>query len=315
MSVQGHCTLIHKKAERNAEHLNCHEGFPTERVICDAGSQGSVNLIITSAEDRASMNIRARLLESPGWTETGSFEDHPVMEKGDFSMIQIDRIHLEEDRLDERAQKTLGKDFDVMIYASRHKAASEIPTLTVHPVGNYSAAEFGGLPGTLCRAHGGFMTSALRALAREAQDMEFKISFETTHHGPFLEKVPAFFIEIGSSESFWEREDAAQAIAKSIMQVKDDGFPILLCVGGGHYAPRFTDIALSRKVAVGHMAANYALESLTEDMIRQMSERSGGAKMVYFHRKSMPKPKYRELAERFAALGIAEIRSDDLEPL
>jgi len=283
--------------------------------MCGADGQVPVNLIVTSAEDKALMNIRERLLESSGWTETGSFEGHPVMEKGDFSMIQIDRIHLDEDRLDERAQKALGKDFEVMIYASRHKAASEIPTLTVHPIGNYSAAEFGGLPGTLCRAHGGFMTSALRTLAREARDMEFKISFETTHHGPFLEKVPAFFIEIGSSESFWGREDAAKAIAKSIMQVKNDGFPILLCVGGGHYAPRFTDVALSRKVSVGHMAANYALESLTEDMIRQMSEKSGGAKMVYFHRKSMPKPKYRELAGRFEALGISEVRSDDLDPL
>jgi len=299
----------------NAERLNGLEGLRTERVICDGGSQEPVKLIVTSAEDKASMNIRARLLESPGWAERGSFEAHPAMENGDFSMIQIDRIHLDEDRLDERAERALGKDFEVMIYASRHKAASEIPTLTVHPVGNYSAAEFGGLPGILCRAHGGFMTSALRALAREAQGMEFKISFETTHHGPFLEKVPAFFIEIGSSESFWGREDAARAIAKSIMQVKDDGFPTLLCVGGGHYAPRFTDVALSRKVSVGHMAANYALDSLTEDMIRQMSEKSGGAKMVYFHRKSMPKPKYRELAERFAALGIAEIRSDGLEPL
>ena len=94
--------------------------------MCAVNSLESVNLIVTSAEDKASMNIRARLLESPGWTETDSFDGHPVMEKGNSSMIQIDRIHLEEDGLDERAQKALGKDFEVMIYASRHKAASEI---------------------------------------------------------------------------------------------------------------------------------------------------------------------------------------------
>jgi len=273
-----------------------------------------VKLIVTSSEDNASMNIRARLLEKATWAEGGDFDGHPVLSHGDFSMVQVDRIHLDEDFIDERAEKALGVRPEVVIFASRHRAESKIPTLTVHPVGNYSSADFGGRPSTLSWAHPGLMTSALRALAVKARGMGFNVSFETTHHGPVLGS-PAFYIEIGSYEELWDREDAAEAIAGSILEVKDDGYPKIVGVGGGHYAPRFTDIALGRKVAVGHMAANYALDALTDDMLLQMSERSGGAKKVYFHRKSMPKQKHRELSERFASLGIEEISSNDLEPL
>jgi D-aminoacyl-tRNA deacylase len=273
-----------------------------------------VKLVVTSSEDNASMNIRARLLEMEGWEEIGTFDGHPALVKGDFLMVQVDRIHLEEDYVDERLRQALGREVDVVIFASRHRAESRIPTLTVHPIGNYSSAEFGGKPHTLCRSSPALMTSALRNLASNARGLGWNVSFETTHHGPSVNS-PAFYIEIGSYEELWGREDAAEAIARSIMDIRDDGYPVVICAGGGHYAPRYTEVALARKVSIGHMAANYALDSLDEGMIRQMAEKSGGAKRVYFHRKGMPKPAYRALRERFASCGLDEIRSDDLEPL
>jgi D-aminoacyl-tRNA deacylase len=274
---------------------------------------GVVKLIVTSSEDPASMNIRARLLEKAGWGERGSFNGHPVMAKDDFRMIQVDRIHLDEDFVDDRAAAAIGEPVEVVIFASRHRAESRIPTLTVHPIGNYSAADFGGKPGTLCRTSPHLMTSALRNLAISAKGLDFSVSFETTHHGPTVSS-PAFYIEIGSYEELWGREDAGEAIAESILSVKDDAYPTVICVGGGHYAPRYTEVALSRKVAIGHMAANYALESINDQMIAQMSSRSGDAKKVYFHKKGMPKPHYRRLREAFSRAGIEEISSEDLEP-
>jgi len=285
-----------------------------ERVNSGLVGIVSVKLIVTSSEDNASMNIRARLLEKETWAEDGKFDSNPVLSHGDFKMVQVDRIHLDEDFIDDRFEKASGSRPDVVIFASKHRAESRIPTLTVHSVGNYSSADFGGRPSTLSWAHPGFMTSALRILAVKAQGMGFNVSFETTHHGPILGS-PAFYIEIGSYEELWGREDAAEAIAASILAIRDDGYPKVLGVGGGHYAPRFTDIALGKKVSIGHMAANYALDALNDDLILQMSERSGGAKLVYFHKKSMPKQRYRELRERFSSLGIKEISSDDLEPL
>jgi D-aminoacyl-tRNA deacylase len=260
------------------------------------------------------MNIRARLLESKGWTENGTFEGHPVLVRDDFRMVQVDRIHLEEDFIDDRAKAVIGGQVEVVIFASRHRAESRIPTLTVHPIGNYSTADFGGKPSTLSQSSPQFMTSALRNLSANAKGLGFNISFETTHHGPILNS-PAFYIEIGSYEELWGREDAAEAIAKSILSVRDEGYPVVVGIGGGHYAPRFTEVALSRKVAMGHMAANYALDSIDESMINQISEKSCGARRVYFHKKGMPRPAYRSLRERFEASGIAELSSTDLEPL
>jgi D-aminoacyl-tRNA deacylase len=273
-----------------------------------------VKLIVTSSEDPASMNIRKRLLEMRDWSDVGSFDSHPVLAFGAFIMVQVDRIHLDEDHIDGRVASELGKGISSTVFASRHSSESRIPTLTVHPVGNYSKADFGGLDGRLSPSSPRLMTEALRVLARKAYDLEFKISFETTHHGP-LTDGPAFYIEIGSCEEFWTREDAAEAIAKTILETDENDHPVAICAGGGHYAPRFTELALSRKVAIGHMAANYALDSLDDAMIEQMVAKSDDAKRVYFHRKGMPKPKYRALQERFSSLGIDEVRSDDFEPL
>ena len=257
------------------------------------------------------MNIRARLLERPGWSERGTFGNHPVMARDDFRMVLVDGIHLNEDHVDRAYAEAAGEAPEVVIFASRHRAESRIPTLTVHPIGNYSSAEFGGRPRTLCPAAPHHMTAALRALDRNAKGLGFNVSFETTHHGPSVDS-PTFYIEIGSYEELWTREDAADAIAESILTASPRESPVVMCVGGGHYAPRFTDIALSKEVSVGHMAANYALSSLDDEMIMQMSAKSAGARKVYFHKKGMPKPAYRELSQRFQRLGFEEISSADL---
>ncbi len=286
----------------------------SERLSPVPAVRGRVKLIVTSSEDPASMNIRGRLIEMGGWSEEGTFEGHPVLRHGEFAMVQVDRIHLEEDFVDDRAAASTGLDVEVVIFASRHRAESKIPTLTVHPIGNYSSADFGGKPGKLCKTSPHQMTSALRNLKSNARGLDFSVSFETTHHGPIVSS-PAFYIEIGSHQELWGREDAARAIAKAIVGVQEDDYPVVMCVGGGHYAPRFSEVAVTKKIAVGHMAANYALDSLKDEMIEQMASRSDGATKVYFHRKGMPKAAYRELRERFHSHGLEEISSDDLEPL
>lgn len=273
-----------------------------------------MKLVVTSSEDNASMNIRGRLLELAEWQEFDTFEGRPALSHKDFVMIQVEKIHLEEDDIDLRAEKELSKEVEVVVFASRHRSEKRIPTLTVHPIGNYSSADYGGKPGTLCPTAPHLMTSALRNLKRNAQGLSWDVSFETTHHGPTV-RSPVFYIEIGSYEELWDRKEAGEAVARSLLELEPKENPVVLCVGGGHYAPRFTEVALSRKMSVGHMAANYALDALSMDMISQMSRKSAGAKKVYFHKKGMAKPAYRELRERFASCGIEEISSGDLEPL
>lgn len=271
-----------------------------------------MRLVITSKEDIASMNIREHLLRSWNWKEIGSFAGFPIFARDQFLMATIPEIHLERDNVDKQVMESTGKEFEVVIFASRHRAESKIPTLTVHPIGNFSKADFGGLDRMLVKASPHLMTASLRRLKDIASDLGFGISFETTHHGPYLE-TPSFFIEIGSDESFWTHEKAAEKIAEVIMTSKERKSEVLLCAGGGHYAPRFTDLAMDNDVSIAHMAANYALDALMDDAImRDMIAKSPGAKAVYFHRKSMPKPKYRALQEKFATFGIESVTSDDL---
>lgn len=269
-----------------------------------------MRLIVTSREDIASMNIRRHLLANWEWREVGAFENDPILESGEHLMVTIPEIHLARDHIDRQVSESTGRIFEAVIFASRHRAESKLPTLTVHPIGNFSKAEFGGLDRTLVRVPPHLMTSSLRLLRELWTGTGFGISFETTHHGPYLE-TPSFFIEIGSDESLWTHDEAAETISRVIMTAKEKKGEIVICVGGGHYAPRFTDLALENLVSIAHMAANYAVNDLyDEEVMKEMIEKSMRPKVVYFHRKSMQKQKFRELSERFASFGIETVRSD-----
>jgi len=106
------------------------------------------------------------------------------------------------------------------------------------------------------------MTLALLFLRHYARDLDFQISFETTHHGPYLE-TPTFFIEIGSDENAWPEVEPAKAIARVILDLDKsditDEDEVGIGVGGGHYAPRHTDFIERMKASIGHMVPNYAL--------------------------------------------------------
>lgn len=273
-------------------------------------------LVVTSEEDIASMNIRERLLAMADWEERGEFDGSPVLAHGDFIMILIREIHLEADNLDRRIKNEVGLEPDCMIFASRHKSQSGLRTLTVHPIGNYGEAKFGGRERTVVPAAPRSMTQALLLLKRHASGLDFNISFECTHHGPYLE-TPCFFIEIGSDEVAWPEVEPGNAIARTILDLDPAGEVsrdrIAIGVGGGHYAPRHSHLVMDRQISIGHMIPSYALDNVDDDTVSQVIERTPGCKVVYFHRKAMNKPRYRELKGIFEEKGIRAVRSSDLD--
>ncbi|OMO72156.1 D-aminoacyl-tRNA deacylase [Corchorus olitorius] len=122
----------------------------------------------------------------------------------------------------------------------------------------------------------------LRLLKKIAQSHnlvpEFEITLEGTHHGPVTSK-PTLFLEIGSTDEYWKRQDAAQVIAlvEYIFSLvweglglgggdavgnwgrENDKNKVLLGIGGGHYAPRHMDIVVKDGVWVGHLLSGYSL--------------------------------------------------------
>jgi D-aminoacyl-tRNA deacylase len=243
-------------------------------------------------------------------------------------MVTINQYHLYYDNIDQRVTKELtkqGLDFKpaIVIFPSKHRSASGMKTLTVHPIGNYNKAEYGGKPEELVPAAPHLMSMAYRKLHNNALELNLKhaVTFEVTHHGPYLE-TPSFFIEIGSDEAAWIDEVSAAAIAKTIVNVlelnlKDrcKGFPVAIGVGGGHYAPRHSDVVRKKCVSFGHMIPNYALEGISNKMLSRALERTPEVKLVYFHKKALKKDRYRTLRSWFENEGFSVVSSSDLEDI
>ncbi len=271
-------------------------------------------LLVASAADEASVAQKGALLRLADWTEAGSFQGSPALRRGDLTLVTIPDMHLGHDRVDREAADALGVRSDVVVFLSKHRSESRAPSLTVHPIGNLSHADFGGRPGTLVPAAPHVMTEALRAVKREAAGLPYSVTFEATHHGPYLE-TPAFYIEAGSTEREWNDPRAAEALMRALLGLHPRRGPVAVGVGGGHYVPRISDVALARGVLFGHIVSGHELPSLTDAMMDQLIARTPGASIVYFHRKAIEKAALRDLESRFASRGLRALHEADLPPI
>ncbi len=270
-----------------------------------------VRFFVASEEDEASRNQREALLELASWDREEAFGGASSWRRRDVVLVTIPELHLFRDHLDCDLQASFGDRADLVVYLSKHRSESRRPSLTVHPIGNPRAAEFGGQPETLVPSAPQWMTAALRGLRREATGLAYEVTFEATHHGPFL-TAPTFYIEQGSTETEWKDPRASRAIARTLLGLRPVDAPVAIGLGGGHYVPRHTDLALQRRVAFGHLLAAYALEGTSAEVINQAVDRTSGASVAYVHRKSLSKPQARAFAERLESLGLRVVRESDL---
>ncbi len=271
-------------------------------------------VIVTSEADPASLNIRGKLLQLGRWESVERFDDSPVYRAGEKTLLTLRDMHLYRDRLDREVEAGLGERPELIIYASRHRSESGMKAFTVHPLGNFGEAAYGGLPGELVPSAPHWMTQALRLLKERVGGLEHMVSFEATHHGPYLE-TPAFYIELGSDETAWREEEPAGVIAEVLLELTPVENPIALGLGGGHYLPRITDVALERKVSFGHMVPNYAFETLDQAMVQQAVDRTPGVSIAYLHRKALKGEVRARVIEMVEACGVKLVREADLGTL
>jgi D-aminoacyl-tRNA deacylase len=234
--------------------------------------------LLTSREDNAGMNIsrfiRSNLQERISFTdEVSIYSDQSI----------ADTI----------------PSADSIIYLSRHSAQSLRPSLTVHPIGNFGMAEFGGRNGTLVECHS-FLIKRLLLNIRDLMTsgeydllFDYEISLEVTHHGPFA-KPSVVFIEVGSSEPQWNDLEACRLIADAVNNTQfdnlsqDNEWVSVIGFGGNHYATKFTRYTLESEFAFGHICAKYAIPHLTPDSIHQMIKKtSPSPELVLFDKKGM----------------------------
>lgn len=267
-------------------------------------------VIVASATDPASMNIAERLQQLAHWDAKGEFLGKPVLWSEPFAMVQIPDLHIYHEGLDVQLEAEAGLEPEVIVFASKHKSASGQRTLTVHPVGNFGEARFGGQPNKFTPAAPRHQSHALRALARFAKDARLPhgVSFEATHHGPLL-GTPAFFIELGSSEPDWEDKAAAEAIARAILEVPSAPRTLhVIGLGGGHYAPKHTDLARQRLASVGHIVPDHAIEGgISDELVYEAAVQSGAKHFHLDVRGHRAEP----MALRLEAAGLKRATAED----
>ena len=273
-------------------------------------------LIVCYERDLPSLNMKKALLERIDWEDLGSDGVNSYLSSGDMVLMTIDRMHVHAEDIDETA-RGFGIKVDDMVVLSRHSSSSGKPTLTVHPIGNYRSNEMGGKAETLVKADPHLMTGTLREISGVNRDPVYSVSFEVTHHGPFV-SVPTMYLEIGSDESHWGDTVAAGVLVDSLLSAEEEDFPVVVGVGGGHYAPRFTDLVLSKKVDMGHMVPNYQTnEASDEDVARMISSaaKASDTDMVYVHRNSMKGPEERRINSIIDSLGFDRVSSKDFDSM
>jgi len=259
--------------------------------------------LVNSRQDRAGINIRhhiEELLATPdtGWQVPGRT----------YEFIGRDERLIHTENVD------AGLDADLVIFLSRHASVNPVPVLTVHVTGNYGAAELGGSPRTLAPAAPAMMQATLRALARHCPE-GYRVSYEVTHHGPTSLSIPSFFVEIGSTEKEWEDPVAGRAVAMAVLSAQPANPVPLIGIGGTHYAPRETDIALTSRGAFGHIASSLRQAAvLDREMVLAMIRQSG-AVAAYIDRKALTREELVRLTNILDELGIPRLSESEIASL
>ncbi|MCD6502967.1 MAG: hypothetical protein DRN30_04720 [Thermoplasmata archaeon] len=263
-------------------------------------------VLVMCRRDVASVNIGEHIIDMTKPKSASQFNNEPVYEIFEnVLMVTIDKDHIFYNDLDKEISRTLGITPDILVFLSRHSSATKIRTLTVHPVGNYNENPYGGLPRTLVYAEPYLMSETLRHLYKKSKDLDYRCSYEVTHHGPYVSSR-TFFIEIGSSEEAWKDKDAGSAVASALVDALEsflDGRHSkkrpMVGVGGGHYAPRFTSYALDG-FNFGHMVPEH---SMNLDSILMALRFTPDVESVGIHWKGSNE-KYLEIYKKLEERGI-----------
>jgi D-aminoacyl-tRNA deacylase len=287
-------------------------------------------LIVSSTKDIASINIKKGLLEQSDWNEIDIFNNNAVFrhsEMKDVVIVTINDRKITHENLEEEIEETLGLLPKQALFLSRHRSKTGEPTLTTHPIGNYGEAQFGGKNRTLTQASPKMMAYLMRQLKKNAEQKKLyhKVCLEVTHHGPYM-SIPTLYVEVGSTEEEWQKKEPADVVAKSVLELLEqyhyeedfkEDIPVLVGIGGGHYAPRFTDVIFEKNAAFGHMIPRYQIDAgnIDDNMFEKALQATPNVTAAYLHRKSLKKAQIREYREWFQNYGVPVISSKELQDL
>jgi D-aminoacyl-tRNA deacylase len=231
-------------------------------------------VLVTSTEDEASTTIANGLRSRHGFESTGiMFLGKPVFQKGSLLLVSIDTQIIEPPDLDAYFNPA------AYIFLSRHRAESQIPSLTVHTTGNFTDVPFlGARPKQVGWVNPDLQKNYMIALNARKSDLQgYEITIEATHHGPTSLQKPVLFVELGSSEKQWGDEHAGNVMADALIESLQRGKSwdkVAICFGGTHYPAKVNKLLLETDTAIGVDIAKHSLEGVDSDMFGQIIQKT-----------------------------------------
>ncbi len=277
--------------------------------------------VVVGLDDPASRNVRDQLLKKRDWHEvdidTEKFER--VHRWSDFVVVEKDGMHLSFDGVD-REIESLGFDVELVVFVSRHSGDTG-RLLSAHHTGNWGKAEHGGDPRSLATPAPDAHRHLLHRFSEDAPD-GWQVSMEATHHGPSELSTPSVYAEVGSGEEQWRNTEAADTVADAVLSLPDREKPrwTLLGVGGGHYSPRFTRVALETEAAFGHVVPDHHLDNVEGSLLEHAFRQSEATAVVVdgeASREEMETQGYTVLGESYLRRrsGVDDSVADEIQSL
>lgn len=252
----------------------------------------SMITIICSMKDLAGMNMFERFVERGFKPTPVEWAGKPIYKKDNLAMVRVP-----EDIIHARDLDALNAEH--LIFASRHKAESDIATLTVHHTGVFGEAnpDYGGNDHELCWINPDITRNIYLELLGNPFE-KYQVSLEVTHHGPTHYITPLSFVELGSSEEYWKDEKAADFLVNCILKglERKDKAEHAIGIGGNHYAATFSP--LEKEYAFGHICPKYTQENLDEKMLKQMFEKSHASRAFIDGKGTKAKATIKEMIEK-----------------
>jgi D-aminoacyl-tRNA deacylase len=177
----------------------------------------------------------------------------------DFMLIDESLLHFD---IDMHAGN-----YDSVCFLSRHAAKSGNNSITMHPIGNFGDAIFGGKDRAIVRPAINLMNSLYHTAVRRRISTnigDYEVSFEATHHGPYSERKCVFF-ELGSSDKNWNNDEAAAIMAILLLDALKERTvrKAFFGIGSSHYCSGFNGLFDENDFAGS--CPEYALSRFSED--------------------------------------------------
>ncbi len=262
-------------------------------------------LLVTSEKDVASKSFKEVLLKEYDFHKK---EDFYVLDKIDSSFFKdldivqenktnnkiflknIQKLHLFSEDKD-----FLDIDCDVVIFLSKHSTLSKTKTkcFSVHAVGNFGKAMFGGKDKTLVKTDACLIRYLLLNLKKNKPKnlKKYEIKQEATHHGPYLTKKTLFY-EIGSDIEDWRNKKAVSFLCKILVyslinysekKLEENlGWEKVCGYGGSHYCTVFNRFSfdVDNVFCFGHVVPSYAIEDFKKNKLFDEIKKKGFAKKI-----------------------------------